>query len=135
MRSGAQDDDTSQFWSLMRRIERLEQISSSEPEILVSSFSNGWGNFDATNRPARFYRHGGRVYLAGIISSGTIGLAAFTLPGDCLPTVTGGLDASWAVETNGGVAGFIRVNSSGVVTPNTGSNVFMFLDGIDFRHL
>src|SRR4051812_16664738 len=50
------------------------------------AFQNGWANFDA-QRVGRFYKHNGRTYLEGIVASGPIGSAIFTLPVGYRPVV------------------------------------------------
>lgn len=92
-------------------------------------FEHGWTNFDSS-RVAGFYRDRGRVYLSGLIKSGTVGTAAFTLPAGYLPTVDGILfdaDSNFAF-------GLVVIHSSGAVEPSVGSNAHFSLEGINFRH-
>lgn len=94
--------------------------------------ANGWVNFDAvgpTQRAAAFYKDRGRVYLQGLVKSGTIGLAAFTLPPGYLPATA---DVEFLALSNGGL-GVLQVTLAGAVIPAGGSNVSFFLDGHSFR--
>jgi len=44
-------------------------------------FQNSWVNYNTATHPsAGFYKHNGRVYLVGLISTGSIPSVAFTLP-------------------------------------------------------
>jgi hypothetical protein len=95
----------------------------------VSVFANSWVNYDA-DRPAAFYKDRGRVYLSGLVKSGTIGTTIFTLPAGYVPASVNGL--LFPVVSNGAF-GFAAVFNSGVVQANTGSNVYFSLDGISFR--
>lgn len=102
------------------------------------AFVNGWVNFDnglatpggGTNRDAGFYRDRGRVHLTGLIRSGTMGDVAFTLPAGYRPVRQ---DAEFAVNSVNAF-GVIAVLSTGVVLPSVGSNTWLFLNGVSFRH-
>lgn len=100
-----------------------------EEWIAVSSFSGTWVNFDAT-RVASYYKDAtGRVHLEGVIKSGTIGTAAFTLPEGYRPRNG---TKSFVVDSNAAL-GQVTVSTAGVVTPTVGNNAYVFLDGISFR--
>lgn len=104
------------------------------PEAItaVAGFANSWVNFDA-DRPAGYYRDRGRVYLTGIIKSGTLTATAFTLPTGYRPLVGGTAQLTFAVDSN--VAhGSVFVFADGRVVPQAGSNAYVSLDGISFRH-
>ena len=93
------------------------------------AFQNSWVNFStATYKAAGYYKHAGRVYLNGIIKSGTLTTAAFTLPVGYRPIT----DEIFAVWSNGAFGGLV-VDINGLVRPNTGSNVSFSLDGVSFR--
>jgi hypothetical protein len=98
---------------------------------VAPAFTNSWVNYDA-DRPAGFYRHGGRVYLTGIIKSGVMNATALTLPTGYRPSAVSGL--IFPAVSNGAL-GVITVTSAGFVVPNIGSNVYFCLDGVDFRHV
>ena len=97
------------------------------------AFTNSWVNFTAGTpsmaiRAAGFYKDRGRVYLTGVIKSGVVGAAAFTLPAGYLPP------ASWSFEAmSNELRGQVNVSSAGVVTPQVGNNAYFFLEGISFR--
>lgn len=135
-RAQLQESDVSQFWAIMKKIERLE---NERPEELhrtgatgEPAFANAWVNFSA-NRPAGFYRHNGRTYLEGMIKSGTITATAFTLPSVYWPPIPSGEFRVFSVVSND-VFGELLVAGDGRIIPNAGSNLFFFLDGISFRH-
>ena len=100
------------------------------------AFVNGWVHFDTgtgtpdtsnpVHRNAGFYKDRGRVYLQGVVKNGTAN-AAFTLPVGYRPLN----ERAFIVLTNG-VAGYAIVGSSGLVSL-VGSNVYFFLDQINFR--
>jgi hypothetical protein len=91
-------------------------------------FAGTWVAFDG--RGAHFYKDAaGRVHLEGIIKSGTIGTAAFTLPDGYRPRLG---TRGFAVDSNGGF-GQVTVSTAGVVTPTVGNTAYVFLDGISFR--
>lgn len=89
-------------------------------------YLNGWADLN-TAFPAEYGTDGnGQVYLRGAVSGGTVGLPAFTLPTDFAPTAL----RIFPVYSNAAF-GAITVDSSGNVTPSTGSGPFgVFLDGI-----
>lgn len=100
------------------------------------AFTNSWVNYDGgTSFPvAAFYKDPtGRVFLKGMIKSGTVGTTvstakAFTLPAGSRPTK----DTPFATVANGAFAyGWVR--STGEVQPESGSNAWWSLDGISFR--
>lgn len=106
---------------------------------VAPSFTNSWVNFDnssaspggGTNRDAGFYKAGGRVYLTGVIKTGTSGTSAFTLPAGYRPKASLGR----SVFASGGNAQVV-VAADGTVSPQntTGTAVatLVFLDGVDF---
>jgi hypothetical protein len=117
-----------------RAQENFEQLESELTVEAVHSvgatgepaFQNGWANFDT--RVARFYKRGERVYLAGVVKSGTIGTAIFTLPVGYRPD----LGSAFAIDSNGAF-GVIDVLTNGNVQLTIGNNAYAFLDGLSFR--
>ena len=97
--------------------------------IPVTTFLNGWVNYDASLYPAAAYAKDihGMVHLRGLIRSGTSTLTAFVLPEGYRPLlyrhiVTVGNDA----------VGTVRVdNATGNVLP-TGSTAWFSLDCVYF---
>lgn len=102
--------------------------AANESWTTVSSFSNSWLNYGSGYAPVS-YRKGadGRVYLRGLVKSGTIGLAAFTLPSGYRPTYP----QSFVVETNG-AAGFVFIATDGTVVPSAGNNGYVYLNPVAF---
>ncbi len=88
-------------------------------------FQNAWVDFGGGNPNAAYRRIGNVVRMRGIIKTGTIGLAAFTLPLGFRPIVQQG----FACPSNSAF-GFLSVTNAalGTVIPNAGSNVFFYLD-------
>lgn len=94
-----------------------------------AQFANSWVNFSGTAEPAHYYKDPfGRVFVGGSIKSGTLGLAAFTLPAGYRPQE----QLIFAVVSNGAF-GLVVINTDGTVVPTTGSNVSFSLSGINFR--
>lgn len=95
----------------------------------AASFTNAWANFGAPYYNAAYWLDPFNfVHLRGNIKSGTIGLAAFTLPPGYRPSAT----ISLPVESNGAF-GSVTISSGGVVTPTVGSNVRVSLDSIIYK--
>lgn len=105
----------------------LGRVQGNTPDWqTVSAFSNSWTNFDAP-RAARYYRRNGRVYLEGLIKSGTVGSVAFVLPAGYRPVDT----ISFPVDANGAF-GAVAVYANGNVVPYVGSNAAVYLYSISF---
>ena len=101
-----------------------------EPSFTAPAFLNSWVNFDAvTNQQAGYWKdEDGFVHLRGLIKSGVVGSAAFTLPAGFRPS----LQEIFAVPSN--VAfGEVYVQPSGDVIPFTGNNTYFSLAGIRFK--
>lgn len=125
--------------SFDRRIQALER--SLVPEVIhfigdvdEPAFTGTWINF-AVGVEAYFYKDRGRVYLSGIIKSGTAGTSAFTLPDGYLPfkdvedfVVLGGPSASPVFVAISGITGTVVPNNIGASNVNT----FTELNGINF---
>ena len=95
------------------------------------AFQNSWVSFDA-DRPAGFYRDRGRVYLTGIVKSGTAA-TVFTLPTGYRPVVGGTSALLFNVDANG-AHGLVAVSFDGQVFQTLGTNVRLNLENISFRH-
>lgn len=93
---------------------------------LVTAFQNSWVN-DSGWRSASYRKEGSRVMLGGIIKSGTIGAAAFTLPSGYRPAL-----GCIMVTPSADAFGEVRVYPDGRVVPYTGSNSWFSLDGLTF---
>jgi len=92
------------------------------------TFENSWVNFGSTFNDAQFRLVGvERVELRGVVKTGTVGVAIFTLPVDLRPLS----EYVFPVISNN-LLGRIDVMPDGEVNLNFGSNVFATLDGIIF---
>lgn len=122
------DDD-----DLAQRISALERNGFIEQRRLIGAvgqpaFSNSWTNYGGVEIVANFYKADGRVYLAGVVKSGTVGLTMFQLPAGYLP----GGSVRFAVVSNGAF-GYLSVDGSGNVSLASGSNVFVDLSPVHFQ--
>src|SRR3546814_20327966 len=52
------------------------------PPWIVPALESGWVDFGDGFNTVGYYKQGGRVYLKGLITAGTIGWTAFTLPAE-----------------------------------------------------
>lgn len=105
-------------------------------KIITPTLENGWVAFD-TNRTARFWKDQfGIVSLEGMVKSGAINAAAFTLPPGYRPRY----DLNFAGISNDAfyrlnIVGNVTANAGweGYVTPKSGSNIWVSFDGISFQ--
>lgn len=92
-------------------------------------FQNSWINYNTATHPsAGFYKHNGRVYLVGLISTGSIPSVAFTLPEGYRPNFS----QDFAVAS-GGAFGYFYVDSNGDINIQVGNNFAFSLAGCSFR--
>lgn len=95
------------------------------------AFENSWVNYNtASFYGAAFYKDAlGFVHLRGLVKSGTVGtgFAIFTLPTGYRPLKQLG----YVVNANTAF-GNLRISTDGKVFLETGSNAYLFLDGITF---
>lgn len=111
---------------LSKRIAALE-VSTAWTDV---TFQNSWVNFDAvsaTQRRVQYMKEGHWVSLRGVMSGGTLAATAFALPVGFRPTY---LNHVFPVVSNS-LFGTITVEATGNVIP-TGSNVWVFLDGVTY---
>ena len=98
------------------------------------AFANSWVNYEASESAfyaAAFYKDAlGYVHLRGIVRSGTVGTGSnmFVLPVGYRPF----RQIGYAVNA-GNAFGNFRIIASGGVYLETGSNAYVFLDGITFK--
>ena len=94
------------------------------------AFENSWVDFGAGWQVAGFWLDPfGFVHLRGVIKSGTVGSAAFTLPPGFRPK----LSEPFGVDSNS-AHGRVDVLADGTVVPMApSSNVYVSLSGISFR--
>jgi hypothetical protein len=102
------------------------------------AFQNGWVNYDTASHNDATYQHAayrrdvnGIIHLTGLVKNGTIGLPIFTLSGtncpwfyQALPVISNNALARLTVQ---------YVTPTCGVWAETGSNVWVSLDGISFR--
>lgn len=95
-----------------------------------SAFEHTWANFGGGWGVAAYYRDIlGWVHLRGIISSGTVGQSALTLPPGYWPAV----NETFSVISNNAI-GRVDVQTNGQVIPQSpSSNIWVSLSGIQFR--
>jgi hypothetical protein len=91
------------------------------------TFTNSWVNFGGGNNPAGFRLIGTRVVMRGVVSTGTIGLSAFTLPAGYRPP----LAVNMPVVSNAAF-GYVLINAVGTVIPSVGSNAWFSLESLTF---
>jgi hypothetical protein len=103
---------------------RILQENWQTPSLL-----NAWVNYASGYNPAGYFLDkSGIVHLRGLVRSGTVGAAIFTLPAGYRPPFR----ELHMVMSNGAVAR-CDVLVDGSVTAVTGSNAWFSLDGITFR--
>jgi hypothetical protein len=89
------------------------------------TFTNSWVNFAGGFQVAGFRLIGTRVYLRGLVNSGTSNTSIFTLPAGYRPTAA----EIFIIDFNL-TAGELRIATTGTVVPNlTG---YVSLTGINF---
>jgi hypothetical protein len=95
---------------------------------LTPAFQNGWLNYDAFYNQAGYYRDtSNRVYLRGLVRTGTANTTIFTLPSGYRPVRR----ELFCVMSNGAIAR-VDVLIDGQVLMMSGSNVWISLDRISF---
>lgn len=93
------------------------------------SFQNGWTNYGSGYSTAAYtITEDGWVRLRGLVKSGTMGQAVFTLPAGYRPTGR----HLFAVQTNPETIGRVDVASDGQVIAYTGSNAWLALFNVAF---
>jgi hypothetical protein len=114
------------------------QIVPGEDFRLVGSlgnpaFANAWVAFGSTFAAPAFAKDNfGRVHLRGVMKTGTVGSACFTLPDDYFPDA----DLLFPAASFDGAAyvvSAVTITSAGVVTPVAGNNTRFSLNGISFK--
>jgi hypothetical protein len=98
------------------------------------AFASGWVNYDANFPLCAFRKYpDGRVRLQGMIKSGNIAQTAFTLPVGYRPVdpQTGSGQAIFTAISNSAICD-LRIYLDGRVVPQTGSNIWVSLDGVEF---
>lgn len=113
-----------------RRLEILERSRSSNEDWITPTMLNSWVDYDSTYNTCQYYKDKeGIVHLKGLVKSGTIGQAIFTLPAGYRPSK----QYLIATQTSPNAIGRLDINTSGNVIPTTGSNSWFSLDNVSFR--
>lgn len=112
----------------MAAVYRTVTVTAPAQQWTAPTFSADWVDFGGAQTPTGYrIDESGRVYLRGLIKSGTVGGAAFTLPTGYRP----GNQQIFATASND-LYGQVSVGDDGVVTVSVGSNTWVSLDGISF---
>jgi len=95
----------------------------------MSEEENSWVNYGSPHSTAQYFRDTqGIVHLKGLVKSGTINTAIFTLPAGYRPPAK----HIYAV-ISADLLGKVTIDSAGIVLANIGSNTNVSLAGITFR--
>lgn len=93
------------------------------PAWTAVTFANGWVNYGGTLATAAYRKHAsGQVEIKGVIKSGTLGTAAFTLPIGLRPLEERVFDVTGTND--------LRIASSGTVTPTAGANAARSVEAV-----
>jgi hypothetical protein len=93
------------------------------------AFQNSWVNFNTSTHPAAQFTkdNNGWVHLDGLVKSGAVTAAIFTLPAGYRPDKIRGQ----SVPSNS-VFGYVEIVTDGVVKLQSGNNAWAYLTGISF---
>jgi hypothetical protein len=123
--------DASLIPSPQRAIKAAFEI---EPWTLVTTFTNGWTNFDTTGgwQPARYCKDAqGIVHVQGLVKSGTPGTAIFQLPAGYRPEQS----LMFATIDGANTARRLDVNQNGTIIPDATVNNGFVTISLTFRPL
>jgi hypothetical protein len=95
-------------------------------------FMNGWVNYDSGDNTAGYFKDVcGVVHLKGVVKSGALGSAIFTLPaGYRPPLVAAFIVLSYNGSAN--IVGEVDIRTDGSVIFSGGSNLWLGFDNIHF---
>jgi len=106
---------------------------TTDADIAVTNpaLSNSWVDFGGGNPVAAWWVDNGRVRLAGLIKSGTLGTTIFTLPVGARPASA---KRFHVLCYNGvtAVTGEMIISAAGEVSLSYGANNYVSLDGVEF---
>jgi hypothetical protein len=120
--------DTATLW--LRQAGQWIRFSGDPAPILVTGtvgYLNGWMDALAPNLPVGYQKIGTRVHLSGNMKGGTIATTAFILPLGYRPTG----NVTFASNCNGAYANIVG-DATGAFRQNTGANLGVALDGLNF---
>lgn len=101
--------------------------------LITPTLINGWTQTDSVNYPVGYYRMtDGTVVLRGLLTPGTYGSAAFTLPTNYRPATELIMPAKSQTTTTN-VFGDLRIAVNGNVLPASGGTSWFSLDGSRFQ--
>jgi hypothetical protein len=107
----------------------MGQPTQTTEAFIAPTLLNGWVNFGAPFNPAGYFKDAfGVVHLRGIVKSGTVNTAVFTLPAGYRPANT----EQYAIYT-GSTVGVVEILATGDVIAQVGNNTDFRFDGITFR--
>lgn len=113
------------------RVGQIYPLTSTviEDEWHAPTQLNSWTDYGTPHIGAGYMKDSqGFVHLRGLVKSGTISTAIFTLPVGYRPTA----EHAFAVESNATI-GTCRVQADGNVMANSGNNAWFSLSGVHFR--
>ena len=97
--------------------------------FIAPTLLNGWADFGGSYNPAGYYKDRfGVVHLRGLVKSGTVGAAIFTLPAGYCPA-----NKEVLSSISNGAIGYYELSNTGNMVLIAGSNVYASLDGLTFR--
>jgi hypothetical protein len=115
------------IWTNIGGVLKNSELLQTTP-LVLPTFANGWVNYGLSYGDARYRRDSsGRVFLEGLVKSGTIGAKIYTLDAGYRPLAT----VSFPVVSNGAFA-LVEVGATGDVVCYSGSNIYVSLSGISF---
>lgn len=116
-------------WALaeLRRLDN-DKANKAQEAWIAPTLLNGWVAYDADRTPKYMKDEMGFVHLKGALKNGTSAMTFFTLPTGYKP-----LSPLYFAIVSNFTSAAVGVNTGGNVTPTTGSNASIYLDGITFK--
>lgn len=103
--------------------------AAGDADWIAATYQNGWTTYGGEYAPAGYRKDAeGWVHLRGLVKSGTMGAAIFTLPTGYLPAYR-----YLYVAISNGAIGRVDVPTNGQVLAVGGSNAWISLDGMSFH--
>jgi hypothetical protein len=128
---------TSDFSAVLQRIGEVES-QLVEPKTTTApmleqwnapALLNSWVNYGGAFNPAGYWKDPfGVVHLRGLVKSGTVGQAIFTLPKGYRPANTEAISVASA-----DAFGELRIDGTGNIVAFVGSNTWMSMDSVTLR--